>query len=79
MEAEDSRERGKATNYRGATGQNAEHTRAIPVKTKRSRKSVRRENIRIYGVPEGAEGDPKLTISFVKKLIRDNLTLKTCK
>lgn len=33
----------------------------------------RRENIRIYGVPEGAEGEPRQVISFIEKLLMENL------
>ncbi len=28
-----------------------------------------RKNMRIYGIPEGAEGEPKLLIPFVEKLL----------
>lgn len=34
---------------------------------------LRRENVRIYGVLEGAEGEPKAMIQFVEKLPRENL------
>lgn len=33
----------------------------------------RRENVRIYGIPEGAEGSPAAVITFVEKLLRENL------
>lgn len=32
----------------------------------------RRENVRIYGVPEGAESGPTSVISFMEKLLREN-------
>lgn len=35
----------------------------------------RRENMRIYGVPEGAEKDSKTIISFVENLLREGLEL----
>lgn len=35
----------------------------------------RRENVRIYGVPEGAEGGPGSMIPFVEKLLRENLSI----
>lgn len=35
----------------------------------------RRENVRIYGVPEGAEKEPAAMISFVEKLLREGLEL----
>ena len=35
----------------------------------------RRENVRIYGVPEGAEGGPGQMIPFVEKLLRENLNI----
>ena len=35
----------------------------------------RRGNVRIYGVPEGAEGEPRLVIPFVEKLLKDNLAI----
>lgn len=39
----------------------------------------RRANVRIYGVPEGAEGKPGLMIPFVEKLIRENLDISDAK
>lgn len=33
----------------------------------------RRENVRIYGIPEGAEGEPRQVIPFVEKLLIENL------
>lgn len=33
----------------------------------------RRENIRIYGIPEGAEGEPRQAIPFIEKLLIENL------
>lgn len=39
----------------------------------------RRENVRIYGVPEGAESGPTSVISFVKKLLRENLDIPATK
>lgn len=36
---------------------------------------TRRENIRIYGVPEGAEKDYPSMLAFVEKLLRDNLDI----
>ncbi|XP_037388770.1 uncharacterized protein LOC119262033 [Pygocentrus nattereri] len=35
----------------------------------------RRENIRIYGLPEGAESDSACMISFVEKTLRENLDI----
>lgn len=35
----------------------------------------RRENVRIYGVPEEAEKDSPTMVSFVEKLLRDGLKL----
>ena len=36
---------------------------------------VRRENVRIYGVPEGAEDGPWAVIPFVERLLKENLEL----
>ena len=35
----------------------------------------RKENRRIYGIPEGAEGGPGSMIPFVEKLLRENLSI----
>ncbi|KAL7870552.1 hypothetical protein SRHO_G00080490 [Serrasalmus rhombeus] len=35
----------------------------------------RRENVRIYGVPEGAEGEADSVTTFVEKLLRENLDI----
>lgn len=35
----------------------------------------RRESIRIYGIPEGAEGGSQSVIHFVEKLLRENLSI----
>ena len=35
----------------------------------------RRESVRIYGVPEGSEGDVGSMITFVEKLLRENLEI----
>uniref|UniRef100_A0A3B3ZC08 L1 transposable element RRM domain-containing protein n=1 Tax=Periophthalmus magnuspinnatus TaxID=409849 RepID=A0A3B3ZC08_9GOBI len=44
------------------------------------RDTPRRKNIRIYGVPEGAEGSTALSvIPFVEQLLRENLDLPTTK
>lgn len=37
----------------------------------------RRENIRIYGIPEGAEKDSPSMIEFVERLLRENLDIST--
>lgn len=37
----------------------------------------RRENVRIYGVPEVAEGSPKAMIPFIEKLLKENLGIST--
>lgn len=39
----------------------------------------RRENVRIYGVPEGSEGGPRSVIPFVEKLLRENLDIPDTK
>lgn len=39
----------------------------------------RRENVRIYGVPEGAEGGPGSMIPFMERLLRGNLDIPDAK
>lgn len=33
----------------------------------------RRENVRIYGIPEGAEGNAKAMVAFIEKVLKENL------
>lgn len=40
---------------------------------------ARRENVRIYGVPEGAEDGPRVMISFVERLLKENLEIPDTK
>lgn len=40
---------------------------------------ARRENVRIYGVPEGVEDGPRTMISFVDKLLKENLGIPDSK